>query len=86
MATLIVVAVRDKAMEAYMRPFFVPARGMAVRSFADEVQRAAQDNPIYMHPGDYDLYDLGSFDEETGLFVSLERPVMLARGLDYKKE
>lgn len=84
MAKLVVVAVRDKALEAFMRPFFVPARGMAARSFQDEVNRAADDNSMYKHPQDYDLYYLGSFDEESGVFTNNERPELIVRGTDSK--
>ena len=75
-----IVAVRDRAMDAYMRPFFVPALGMAMRSFQDEVNRVSQDNPMYRHPEDYDLYHLGEFEEETGKFTSLASPKQLAIG------
>lgn len=77
---LIAVAVRDRAMNAYMRPFFVPATGAAIRSFGDEINRAADDNPMHNHPDDYDLYELGTFDEETGLLQPTEMPKQLAIG------
>ena len=83
---LVVVAVRDRAADAYMRPFFVPTIGMAVRSFGDEVQRAATDNPMWSHPEDYDLYLLGQFDEDTGRFLCEEpQPRMVAVGKDFNK-
>ena len=37
---LIMVAVRDSALDALMRPFFVPTTGFAVRSFQDEVKNS----------------------------------------------
>lgn len=70
MALLIVVAVKDRALDAFMRPFFVPTVGMALRSFQDEVNRKERDNAIHAHPEDYDLYKLGSWDEESGVFVN----------------
>lgn len=70
MATLAVVAVRDRALDAFMRPFFVPSVGMAIRSFQDEVNRADKENAIYNHPEDYDLFHIASFDEDTGVFVN----------------
>lgn len=81
-----VVAVRDRAADAYMRPFFVPTIGMAVRSFQDEVNRANVENPLFAHPEDYDLYVLGVFDEDTGRFLNEEpQPRMVAVGKDCKK-
>lgn len=83
MAKNFVVSVMDRAMEAYTRPVFVPAIGIAVRSFTDEINR--EGGEMYGHPGDYDLYLLSEFDEVTGLFVPLEGGIRrLARGDEVK--
>jgi len=82
---LIVVSVKDRAADAFMRPFFVPRAEMAIRSFTDEVNRAAADNPIYQHPEDYDLYELGIFDEDSGQLDPNEQLKLLVRGQDVKK-
>lgn len=81
---LLIVAVRDRAADAFMRPFFVPTRGMAIRSFQDEVNRAAPDNSMNAHPEDYDLFALGTFDEETGQFTGNQtgQPEQIAIGKD----
>lgn len=78
----IVVSVRDSAVNSYMQPFFVPAVGAAVRSFGDEVCR--KESPMCGHPDDYELFELGSFDDETGKFVNLPEPRSLTRGKDYE--
>lgn len=67
---LLVVSVRDRAADAFGRPFFVHTLGLAIRSFQDEVNRKAADNPMCAHPEDYDLYHLGAFDDSTGQLVS----------------
>lgn len=74
-----IVAIRDRAADAFMRPFFVPAVGMAIRSFQDEINRSDPDNSMNRHPDDYDLYLLGEYDEETGLFKT-GSPEQLALG------
>lgn len=76
-----VVSVKDSAMQQYMRPFFVPAVGAATRSFSDEVNRQADDNQMYKHPDDYELWVLAEFDDESGVFTKTEVRV-LARGKD----
>lgn len=81
-----IVSVRDRAADAFMRPFFVPSIGMAVRSFQDEINRQDADNAMFRHPEDYDLYDLGEFDEDTGKFNGVDSPRMLAVGKDYVKK
>lgn len=77
----IICSVRDSAAELFGQPIYVPSRGVALRSFADEVNRAAVDNALNQHPEDFILYELGSFDESSGLFVCHE-PEQLARGQD----
>lgn len=79
--TLIVCAVRDSAVDAFMRPFCVPTVGMAVRSFQDEVKDPQ--SPMAKHPSDYELFQLGVFDEEAGRFDNAVSPRSLARALDY---
>lgn len=76
-----VVAVRDSAVGAFMRPFFVPSIGSAVRSFSDEVNRKAADNIMSGHPEDFELWHLADFEEESGTFHAVEQRA-LARGKD----
>ena len=68
MTVHIAVAVRDSAVQAFNRPFFVPTVAVAVRSFTDEVNRVAPDNHMNAHPEDFELWVVGQFDDETGIF------------------
>jgi len=78
-----VCAVFDSAVQAFGQPFFVPALGAAIRSFTDEVNRAAPDNALHSHPEDYTLHALGTFEDETGTFeVSEDSRRVLTRGKD----
>jgi len=72
-----VVSVFDVALESYARPFFVPTVGAAVRSFTDEVNRVSPDNPLNVHPDDFALFLLATFDDERGAFVMLDQPKKL---------
>lgn len=80
----IVVAVRDSALVAFGRPYIVPAVGVATRSFSDEVNRVGADNEMIKHPADYELYELGTYDDETGLFAS-SPPRLLLRAQDCRQ-
>ncbi|AXH77395.1 MAG: nonstructural protein [Microviridae sp.] len=80
-----VVSVRDSAADVYNRPFFVPHRNVAVRDFTDEVNREDPTNPLNKHPGDFDLYLLGEFDDNTGLIHQEPTPTGLVRGKDVFK-
>jgi len=79
---LIVVSVFDNAAAAYGRPVFVAARGQAVRSFTDEIQRTDASNEMAKHPEDFELYELGVFDDSTGRFSAQSDPTLLVRGKD----
>jgi hypothetical protein len=81
---MLVCTIRDRAAEAYGRPFFLPATGVAIRSFQDEVNRNAPDNQVFAHPDDFDLYELGIFDDFDGKFALHETPKLLALGKQVK--
>lgn len=80
----IITTVKDRAAEAYGRPMFVPSTGVAIRGFADEINRNSSDNQLFNHPDDFDLYDLGIFDDNTGLFQLHEQPKLLSLGKQVK--
>ena len=75
---MIVVAVRDSAAGAFMRPFYMNSEGQALRSFQDEVNRKADDNIMNVHPEDFELFLFGTFDDTEGSFDLLKSPRSLA--------
>jgi hypothetical protein len=79
-----ICSVKDRAAEAFGRPMYVASTGVAVRGFTDEVNRADKDNQLYNHPDDFDLYDLGVFDDSTGMYTLRDNPTILVRGKDVK--
>jgi len=81
---LIICTVKDRAADAYGRPMFVPSTGVAIRSFSDEINRNNAENQLYNHPDDFDLYELGQFDDNTGLFNLHEQPKLLSLGKQVK--
>lgn len=66
---MLMCAVYDKGIEAYMQPFFVRHKSEAIRSFADAVGKA--DTPFCTHPEDFTLFVLGEYDDNTGAIVPL---------------
>lgn len=80
---MIVVCVKDVAIAAFLRPFVVRHRGEAVRMFTDEVNRMDKDNPLNAHTKDFELFVLGSFDDETGGLESVS-PARIAAGVDVR--
>lgn len=64
--SLIAVCVFDRAAQSYATPMFFPAIGLATRAFTDQVNRREDGNSIYTHPSDFELYQVGEFDQATG--------------------
>jgi hypothetical protein len=62
---VIAVSIRDKVSEVFGQPFFVQNIGTAVRSFNDEINRESPDNMLNKHPDDFDLYEIGQFDDSN---------------------
>lgn len=82
----IVVAVRDRAADAYGVPVFVASLGQGIRSFSDEVNRDAEGNAMAAHPDDFDLYSLGTYDDATGNFeCSIPKQVCVGKDVRIKK-
>lgn len=78
-----VFSIRDRAIVCFMQPFTSPTKGGAERAFADAINDAQ--TPMFNHPEDYDLYELGSFDNGTGLY-EVGVPVQIASGKDVRRK
>jgi len=80
----VIVSVRDTAAEAFGRPMYLQSLGVAIRSFTDEVNREDKDNQLFNHPDDFDLYELGVFDDSLGRYELRDNPTVIVRGKDVK--
>lgn len=61
-----VFSVLDKAVGAYLAPFFARSKGEAIRSFTDACHD--EKSLFHQHGTDYVLMYLGEFDDNSGLF------------------
>lgn len=64
-----VVSIYDEKLGAYSQPSFVASKGVALRSFTDQVNN--QSSPLNAHPSDYTLFRIGQFDDVTGELIPL---------------
>jgi len=77
----IVVSIFDRATGLYSRPVYVPSTGAAMRSFTDEINDPRPDNQLNKHPDDYDLFQIATWDDNTGQYTQLETfPMLLSLG------
>lgn len=74
-----IYAIKDHAIEAFNRPFFLPADGSAIRAFQDEINN--EQGELYKHPEDYELYKIGIYNEQTAE-IGPQKPQLLAAGAD----
>ena len=75
-------AIYDRIGMAYSAPQFVVSYGSAIRSFGDEIRNQRENNPLNVHPDDFDLYSLGEYNDELGSF-DVHPPKQIASGRDY---
>lgn len=79
---LLVCTVRDSAVDSFLRPFYVRSSGEAIRVFGDAVNGG--DNGMKAHPEDYELYHIGTFEEENGVIQACDRRLLI-RAVDCLK-
>lgn len=72
---MIAFAVYDRAACAYSAPFFQATRGLGERSFGEAC--ADEKSQLSKTPGDFELFEVGSFDSEEGLFIPRSKPELL---------
>jgi len=77
-------AIYDSKSETYSAPTTNPSREQARRSFADAVNVVGcQPSVLSNHPQDFTLFELGSFDIETGEIKTYAKKAV-ANGIDVK--
>ncbi len=70
----------DVKAQAYLPPFCLPETAMAVRVFGDCVN--SSDHAFGRHPGDYTLFELGSFDDSVCVVSCTPSAMKVANGLE----
>lgn len=75
--------VYDDKAGAHLAPFFMNSTGLACRAFT-ETANDPQSN-ICRHPGDYTLFEIGTWDDVSGE-VTMIKPHNLGSALTYKTQ
>ena len=79
-----VFAVYDSKAEIFHNPIFFKAKGEALRSFADEVNREGSN--MNKHPADYTMFLIGTYDVELGHLESNSTPVSMGLAHDFLEQ
>lgn len=75
-------SIRDQKGEIFNPPFYKKTHGEAERDFHQLVKDDKSMPGQY--PEDYDLYYLGIYDDQTGLFKSLDTPQHIIKAIQVK--
>jgi len=77
----VICSVFDIQARSFSTPFTLLTTDTAIRDFA----RAVVDSKgmVDKFPADYQLFQVGAFDEDSGQVFTIPQPVQLAKGLDY---
>ena len=78
-----VFTVRDAKADAYLAPFFMKTKGLAIRGFETTVND--QKTEFNKYPEDYDLYQIGEYDEQSGKILSADTPEHICKAVDLKE-
>lgn len=79
----LLVTVKDRAIEAFKPCGVCRTEGEAIRVFKDILNNP--ETPESKHPDDYDLYILGTFDDQTGYLETEAKPRKIADGKTIKE-
>jgi len=79
-----VFAAQDAKVKIFLPPFFTPHLGQAMRMWEDCVNDAQ--TMVARHPADFVLYELGTFDDDTGILTALSPIVRIASALEVVKK
>jgi len=77
-------SIRDAKAETFNQPFFQKTHGEAERSFQQLVRDPK--STVSQFPEDYDLYYLGTYDDQKGVFEPLDTPQHLQKAVNVKAQ
>lgn len=78
-----VFGIYDSKAEAYLPPFFMKSKGEAIRAITAHVSDPQHNFCKYAE--DFTLFELGSWDDSTGVFTLLNAPHSLGVLLEFKR-
>lgn len=74
--------IRDAKGEVFHTPFFKKTHGEAERDFTELVRD--EKSMASKYPEDYDLYYCGTYDDNTGVYTSLDTPQHVIKAVQIK--
>lgn len=79
-----IFTIYDKKSLIYGNPFYNMQIGQAERTFSQAINDSSNPNNLLAkYPTDFELYEIGSFDANTGQITPLEKPNFINNGGAY---
>ena len=75
-----VYAIYDSGVSTWLKPVYAKNNGEILRSFT-EICNDSQ-SQFFKHPSDYTLFELGTFDDDSGVFTLHKVPNRLVMAQD----
>lgn len=75
-------SIRDQKAEIWNVPFYKKTHGEAERDFHQAV--LDEKSMLNKYPEDYDLYFVGTYDDQTGVTISVDTPQHMAKAVTVK--
>lgn len=72
-------SVRDQKGEVYNLPFYKKTLGEAERDFASLLKD--EKSMVHQYPEDFDLYHIGEYDDQKGIFIPLDTPLHVVKAV-----
>lgn len=79
-----IFSVYDSKAETYMAPWTATNKATAIRAFSDQCNNP--DSSFSRHPHDYALMHLGSWDDQTARYETLEVPTNMGLAHEFKTQ
>lgn len=78
-----VFSVYDSKVQCYAQPFMLRSKGEALRGWQDAVND--QTTNLYRHSGDFSLFEIAEFDDQTGVITMHQAKVNLGGAIEFRR-
>lgn len=81
----VLISIKDTSVDRFQGVSSARATGEAIRNLQDAVNDPRNET-LYKHPDDFHLYQVGTFDDQTGVITPMNPPLKLSDGRQLKGE
>lgn len=81
---LYIYSVYDSVSQAYGTPFLTQSDETAIRLFS--VTAGDPSSLVYQSPGDFSLYKIGDFHDDTAIITPENPPVLVSKAINLRPE